>query len=530
MKLFSKSKKIKRKRTMKEKLQIVLGIATIIFSIASLFAFRGVIYLSDATFLIAKWPIIFLLLAIAFIGIHVWLYTKEKTRKRLALMALSILSLVSIVANSLAFRSEMANHQVEVGSALTGTSAKMDGTTFMAGAAKGDITPMEYMMPMPLLSVLKFDRVVDNVYARVLAVSDGKQEALYITLDMTLVPEADETLKSISDHTGIPVENIFISATHTHGTSPVSLMEFKGTDGAKIDEWYGQIKETLLKTVDEARSNMVPARYGYGTGYSNVNVNRDMEGNPSVLGSNFDRPSDKTVRLMRFESLDGELISLIVNYNVHSVVANGALVGGLRTHWTGDLAGYTSRKLESSLENGVVLYNIGAAGDQNPGLMAQYGGPTGDNNPSVKNLGEASFNAMEYLSEVHARDILSANESLKSERTTGDLYGAEKIVQAEASTAGETLDYKLRILQIGDVTFQGVDAEIVNSIGQAVVATSPYEETVLVGLANGYKGYIADDWEYDHDAFEAGNAKTKKGAGQKALVTGFEEMFKEMDK
>lgn len=273
---------------------------------------------------------------------------------------------------------------------------------------------------------------------------------------------------------------------------------------------------------------MVPARYGYGTGTSNVNVNRDMDDEKSVLGSNFDRYSDKAVRMMRFESLEGDNIGLVVNYAVHSVVANGALIGGFRTHWTSDLAGYTSRKLETMLDSGVVLYSVGAAGDQNPGLTAQYGGPTGGNNPAVSNLGEASFNVLDYLSEVHARDILAANAKLVADKTDGTIYSAEKVVQAEASKAGETIDYKLCIFQIGDVMFQGVDAEIVSSIGQAVTATSPVENTMLVMITNGYKGYIADDWEYDHDAFEAGNAKAKKGAGQKALIDGFTDLFAEM--
>ncbi|MGT2884057.1 neutral/alkaline non-lysosomal ceramidase N-terminal domain-containing protein [Streptococcus ferus] len=528
-KLFKKNTR-KKKRSTKEKLMILLSLLTIGFAVASLAAFRGIIYLSDATFWIAKQPAIFILTALALIGLHAWLLVKKTTKKRIALVTLSVLSLLSLVINTIIFKQEIASYEPKIETSFTGTAAKMDGSSFMAGSAKGDITPLDYMFPMPLLSVLKFDRVVDPVYARVLAISDGKQEALYITLDMTFVPEADETLKTLSEHTGIPVENIFISATHTHGATPVSLMDFHGTDAAKITEWYGQVKETLLKTVDEARQNMVPARYGYGTGTSNVNVNRDMDGEKSVLGSNFDRYSDKTVRVMRFESLDGDNIGLVVNYAVHSVVANGALVGGLRTHWTSDLAGYTSRKLENMLDSGAVLYSVGAAGDQNPGLRAQYGGPTGGSNPAVSNLGAASYNVLDYLSEIHARDILAANENLVADKTDGTIYSAEKVVQAEAAEEGETIDYRLRIFQIGDVMFQGVDAEIVSSIGQAVTATSPVENTMLVMITNGYQGYIADDWGYDHNAFEAGNAKTKKGAGQKALVEGFTDLFAEMEK
>lgn len=522
-----KVEKKRRKRTKKEKALLLLNVITILFAIASLAAFRGIIYLSDATYLIAKLPVVFIVIAILLIGLNAWLL-KEKTKKRIILTGLSVLALLSIGVNTVIFRNQMQNAKTEITSAVEGKSAVLDGSTFMAGAAKGDITPGDYMMPMPLLAVLKFDKVVDPVYTRVLALSDGNEEALYITLDMTLVPEADETLSYLSEKTGIAEENIFISATHTHGTTPVSLMSFIGVDGMKTRDWYAQVKETMLATVEEARANMVPARFGYGTSYSNVNVNRDMDGETSVLGSNFDRPSDKTVRMVKLESLDGDTIALSVNYACHSVVANGALHAGLRTYWTDDLAGNTSRKLEEKMDGAVVLYSVSAAGDQNPALRAQYGGPTGSGNPSVKNLGNASFNVLEYLSQVHSGDILQASEEIECAETEGLLYTAEKIVQVETSE-GDPMEYKLRLFRLGDILFQGVDAEIVTSIGKAIMETSPYENTILVTLANGYKGYCADDWEYEHNAFEVGGSKLVKGAAQKTFTEEFTQMFSEIN-
>ena len=522
----NQTKREKRKRTGKEKAMIILAIVTILFSISVLAAFRGIVYLSDNTFLIAKFPAVFIVIALVLIAVNSWVLKKKKTNKRIALTVLSVLSLVSLIANTIVFTEQMKKKETEISIAVEGSAAVMDGKTFMAGAAKGNITPMDYMMPMPLLYVLKFDRVVDPVYARVLALSDGDQEALYITLDMTLVPEVDETIALLSENTGIPRENIFISATHTHGTTPVSLMDYKGVDGLKVHEWYNQIKEVLLDTVEMARENMVPARFGYGTGFSQVNVNRDLDGEKSVLGSNFDRPSDKTIRMMRFESMDGDTIALVTNYACHSVVINGALHAGLRTYWTDDLAGNTSRKIEDKMDGAIVLYSCGAAGDQNPALRAQYGGPTGDGNPAVKNLGNASFNVLEYLAEIHSRDILRANEDIRCTETDGQIYTAEKIVQAKGNEG--YVDYTLRLFQIGNIMFQGIDAEVVTSIGQAVMETSPCENTILVTLANGYKGYCADDWEYDHQAFETQNSRTIKGAAQKAFVEGFTQMFSEM--
>lgn len=522
-----KKRRGKRKRSGKEKAMIILAVVTILFSVMSLAAFRGIVYLSDATYLIAKRPYIFIAAAFLLTGANAWLCIKKKTRKRIALTSLSALALISLIINIAVFAGKVRKVEPEIVGAVEGNPAVMDGKTFMAGAAKGNITPLDYMMPMPLLFILKFDRVLDPVYARALALSDGKEEALFITLDMTLVPEADDLLDSLSDQTGIPRENIFVSATHTHGVTPLSLVNFGGIGGMKKREWYSQIKATLIRTVQVARSNMVPAKIGYGTGFSEVNVNRDLDGYPSVLGSNFDRPSDKTIRMVRFDSLDGDTIALVVNYACHSVVMNGALHAGLRTYWTGDLAGNTSTKLEKQMGGAVALYSCGAAGDQNPALRAQYGGPTGKGNPAVKNLGRASINVLEYLSEIHSRDILRANDQIVCTETEGKIYAKQKTVQVELNNPGDTIEYTLRLFGLGNIMVQGIDAEIVTSVGQAIVNASPYDNTILVTLANGYKGYCPDDWEVDHKAFEW-NESIKKGAAQKAFLEGFAQIFSQL--
>ena len=55
--------------------------------------------------------------------------------------------------------------------------------------------------------------------------------------------------------------------------------------------------------------------------------------------------------------------------------------------------------------------------------------------------------------------------------------------------------------------------------------TSPYENTMLVTLANGYEAYVVNDWEFDHDAFEKDGMRAAKGEPEKAFVAGFTELF-----
>jgi hypothetical protein len=408
----------------------------------------------------------------------------------------------------------------------------MEKNTFMAGAAKGDITPSKKLMPMPLIWGIRFTKVVDPVFVRVLAMSDGERQGLFIMFEMTLVPYAKETLDFIVKHTRLPKENIFMAATHTHGVTPVHLGIYKEKSRAerKCRAWYKQIRATLLATIREARANMVPAKYGYGTGKSYVNVNRDaVFGEKSRLGSNFERPSDKTVRMVRIEGMDGKTIALIVNYACHAVVMNGCLVGWT-TRLTGDLPGRTSAKIEAQMDGAVVLWCSGAAGDQNPRITAQYGGIREKGKPVLKNLGKATYTILEYLSDEHVRDVLKATQTIECTKTDGKLYGAERIAMVEAKEKGaQKVPYTLRLFMLGDIAFEGISAEIVTSIGKAVRDVSPYENTILVSHAMGYQGYVADDWEYEHDAFEVGNSKAAKGAAQREFVKEFTELFQEQE-
>jgi hypothetical protein len=510
---------------------IIVGVISAFISIWSIFAFRNLPYLSDGTFYIAEWPLTCLAVVVALLLINLLLVSKKRTRSRMVLAILSALAVLSVLVNSIAFalngRGDGTTHASSPAAGVVSfPRPNTAGPVFMAGAAKGEITPSSYLMPMPLLFGLKYRSINDPVYARVLAMSDGAQQFLFITLDMTLVPEADETLNFLHQQTGIPVKNIFISATHTHGTTPISLFDYMSpADSRKSRKWYEEIKRTLASTVAQAQSNMVPARYGYGEGQSLINVNRDIVvGDKSVLGSNFDRPSDKTIRMVRIEDLNGKPISLIVNYAVHSVVMNGSL-SGIGTPLTGDLAGRTSAKIEARWGDAVVLWTMAAAGDQNPRFMTQYTGPIKDGKPVRKNLGSAGSAILEYLSDEHVRDILKANAGFQANQTAPEIHSAEAIALVDTIDVGRKKPYTLRVLTLGDIAFQGVSAEVVTSIGKAVRQTSPFPNTILVTAANGYGGYVADDWEYDHQAFEVGDTRLKKGAAQPEFVKGFTGLF-----
>ena len=143
---------------------------------------------------------------------------------------------------------------------------------------------------------------------------------------------------------GIPAQNLIMNPTHTHSAS------------GKAEQIFNAIKT--------AKDKLQPARIGYGTGVSYINVQRniiDRKTNKWWEGASYDGPSDKTVAVIKFESLKGEPIAVYFNYACHAVVT------GNTDMLSGDFPGEAERYIEDSFDDKIVaLFSAGAQGDQNP--------------------------------------------------------------------------------------------------------------------------------------------------------------------
>ncbi len=413
----------------------------------------------------------------------------------------------------------------------------MRENVFLAGAAKGNITPKEEWLPLPYFGDVEMNRIDDDLHIRVLAMQLNDQKHLFISFDMVVVPFSEQLMQLIWEKLGIPKENIFMTATHSH-TTPIVMLGIL-TENDKKDlflEWLEIIKDVLIQTIERAMTRMQPAKIGYGTGKSYINVNRDeiKHGNKAELGNNYERPSDKTMYLVRLEDLNGQTIALIVNYAVHAVVMNGCLIdGGVAV--SGDIAGRSSSLMEEKLgKDSVVLWTSGAAGDQNPRIMSNFGMQLVDGEMKLVNLGEGGLVVLQALSEEHVRNIIAANDAITCDECPEDLQSYTEQVSCAGrnndffkSENGEPKDiqYEIRVLKIGNVLYQGVSAEVVTSLGKSIRESSPYDETIFVTHVTTTNGYIPDDWEYEHESFEAEGTLVAQGAALPALLEGFRKLY-----
>ena len=439
---------------------------------------------------------------------------------------------------------------------LTATLVWMSATTlsgqaptrsqFRAGAARVDVTPPAAALPKDYLGVL------DRIYARAIVLDDGAQRMALITVDAGAIPDPlwRAVTTPVAARLGIPVKNVFITATHSHSVP-----------------WNPPIPglaEKIVASVEQASAQLQPARIGYGSGVSYLNVNRniiDPRTHRWWEGPNYDGPSDKTVAVITFETTAGAPIAVYYNYAMHAVLAgNLDLVSG-------DAPGAASRYIEDNFDDRVVaLWSEGAAGDQNPvyfnqtyelrdirtreyaarGIDISNAMPPGGQgldraNPRVAKLMSQQRQMVQSMGQLLGEEVLHVMRGITATTPAAPLYaeqqtitcpGRERTDSGRAGYAGtykdaEPIEIRLSLMMIGDVAIGGVNAEVFNLVAQRLKRQSPYARTIMATLTNGSarSGYIPNDAAFGFNTFEVLSSRLKPGCAETAIVDGITGML-----
>ena len=142
---------------------------------------------------------------------------------------------------------------------------------FSAGAARVDATP-EHLPAVVNGSMLErlVEEVNDPLHVRAVVMDDGTTKIAMVLVDSCMMPRdlLDKAKKMAEAQTGIPAENILVSATHCH--SAPSVIAVLGTG---VDERYvAFLPGRIAKAIELANENLQPARIGFAMGRDEVNV------------------------------------------------------------------------------------------------------------------------------------------------------------------------------------------------------------------------------------------------------------------
>jgi hypothetical protein len=409
-----------------------------------------------------------------------------------------------------------------------------------AGAAKVDVTPAKDALPQGLEGIL------DPLYSRAIVLEDGGELAALVSVDAGGIPEPvwQEVSERLERELGIPARNVLLTATHTHSAP-------RQREDGYVDK--------IVESVRLAKERSVPARIGFGTGVSYLNVNRniiDPETRRWWEGPNYDGPSDKTVAVIELETAAGEPLAVYYNYAMHAVT-----VGQLDLV-SGDAPGTASKYIEDALDGKVVaLWSSGAAGDQNPlyfqqtydlreirirdyasrGIDISNSMPPGGqgldrSDPAVAKLmsqqkqmilSMGQFLGEEVLHVMRGIDRMATSARIDGRFATVSCPGRERTNQGRAGYPGEYRDadpveIRLGLLSLGDIKIGAVNAEVFNPIAQRLKRESPYARTMLATLTNGSarSGYIPHDAAFGQYTFEVVSSRLKPGCAESAIVDG----------
>jgi neutral ceramidase len=429
---------------------------------------------------------------------------------------------------SLVLAVALAANLLASAAAFAGTASK---DSLKVGASKVDITPSDLTNLNPFGGG-SFTAVHDPIFARALVLSDAGETVAFMSLDLPEVGDMTPLRQRIERELGIKFDHIMISATHNHSAprigkvSPGALAQNGGPESSRYSD---VVYDKIIAAFKTAKASAQPARFGLGKGDVNVNVNRDQY-SPSKgwgMGYDPDGPSEKTVWVLKFETLSGQPIAVLFDYAVHSNVTLGI------KEITGDLAGAAEHYVEQNSEEGVVaLFSMGPAGDQAPRVFhgSQRGDITRDRDLAYQASDAQGVMLGAEVMRV-AKQINASTSDVRIRAVQRDVVCATKPGVGQLATMSQvqspTVTLRLSLILLDEVAIAGVSGEVVTNIYRHLQRETPLADTILATIVNDRVGYLADDAAYDRPIFEVNGSPAARGCAEKAIVEGLVGMMRD---
>src|SRR2546427_8469561 len=147
-----------------------------------------------------------------------------------------------------------------------------------------------------------------DLWVTALALSDGTTTALILDLDIQILTNqrADQIRTAVSQATGLPVQNIRASATHTH-SGPVPYKSWIEKGYEMVGPWFENVARWSAEAATEALANLQPVQLRAGRGQCQINSNRRAitAGGERFLGVSTDGPCDREVMVVKLDTPEG---------------------------------------------------------------------------------------------------------------------------------------------------------------------------------------------------------------------------------
>ena len=449
-------------------------------------------------------------------------------------------------------------------------------SNLMAGFGRVNVTPMLGIGIVGYFKPRFAEGILDDLEINALALACGQDKVVFLSFDNCYIDTKilREYKKHISDVTGLPMEAIYIHATHTH-TGPFLNRESGGgidfldpnEENSKEEQYCQIVYHKMADAAQLALNDLKPAKMGWGIGHApNVAFNRRFRmkdgtimTNPGVNNPDIMEPAgevDERVNVLRFDRENAESL-VLVNFGNHPDTVGGSMISA-------DWPGFLRKSVEQALDNTKCIFFNGIQGDVNHVNVHPTGGFLNDTFCDFDDVSRGYGHAR-YIGRVVAGAVLQVYDKVKY-ITVDSLRCSQRMIQVPSNkprpedmpeayrihaihTAGrdeelpytgmmlttvvaeaarmirlehgpEFFEMELIGVAIGNVALIGIPGEPFTGVGLGLKEAKGWDLVLPTCLTNGSHGYFPMKEAYEEGGYEARSSSFRSGVAEQIIKEG----------
>lgn len=384
--------------------------------------------------------------------------------------------------------------------------------------------------------------VHDDLFCNILILDDGIKKICLLGFDVIGLNynTCNDIKREIEIAINIPFPNIVIWATHTH-SGPDTCMRMTEGIGEIIKDYLDEVTKRLVSGITGVNNNYKEVLLKAGkTSVPDLSYNRRLVKKDGTVVMNFEKfeksdiigttgPVDEELTSLSVWDENNNLFAILVNFTLHP-----AVLVGYKWLISRDFINYLDEYVLNTFgKQCVMLFANGAEGninhlnyndsnqlrnfDETERIGAKLGAYVLESieNSYVLN-GKIQFISKKVtiplreittLEKQWAHMVIKRDKDLSEDMLDGipDKTYA-KMIKGMLIRPDKEFETVLQGLAIGNFVFVTFPGEVYVEFGLQVKELSPYKNTMIIGLANSYSGYIPKEEAFSQGGYEVRTA------------------------
>ena len=382
------------------------------------------------------------------------------------------------------------------------SAPEYDGV-FQTGYAREVITPS--------VPTGDYTKIGDDLYATCLAVYDGEKTALFISLDLkSLMPNYCDSVKNkVNAATKVPLDNIFVSVTHTHSTIEI------GDNQVWAFNVYNKVSNAAKAAIKDLSDTEMFIGVGSTPGAAFVRRYINSDGTmcslypaENTIGSVGE--ADDSLQVVRFVRDDKKDV-VLTNWQGHLAHAVNEYPEAI----SADITHYLRRDIEAADDDALVIFFSGASGNLNLSAPTEASRVYSGYEEVAKAIAKETLRVLGgKLTKISSGKIIIEKETYAAQNkqeTAEEVAAAQGRLDRHEGSSHEqirdryivarnkeaTSDLRIAAVSLGDLALITAPYEMFDNNGVQIKEGSPFKMTVIITNSDGAWAYMPsiEAWE-----------------------------------